>query len=275
MSRRLASCLCVLFLVVRLSPSAVGGDTRQLTVMTYNVLYGAGVNTEDERIANRWSSGKYHGNRLERVISVIKHVNPDIAGVQEACSWDKDDEAAAQQVALDLGMNFVGRSARSRFHVALFSKFPIVSARNFPDQFSRAAIEAEIKLPDGRLLHAFVGHFNLPRSGKGQLEEIQYLAKQMKPYADDLGVFMADTNSTYREGKDTTDALRASGFLIAPSIQGIDQIWTSKALSAQVKAGPSIPSALTSGVSDHRPSVVIIGIPAAEEEHGCGRLQVP
>lgn len=266
MSRRFVFCFWALSLIVSLSSSAVGAGARQLTVMTYNVLYGAGVNAEDERIANRWSSGKYHGNRLERVISVIKHVNPDIVGIQEACSWDKDDEAAAKQVAGELGMNyFVGQSARSRFHVALFSKFPIVSARNFPDQFSRAAIEAEIKLPDGRLLHAFVGHFNLPRSGKEQLEEIQYLAKQMKPYADDLGVFMADANMTYRQGEDTTDALRASGFLIAPSIQGIDQIWTSKPLSAQVKAGPSIPSALISGVSDHRPSVVVIGIPPAGE----------
>jgi endonuclease/exonuclease/phosphatase family metal-dependent hydrolase len=271
MSRVFVYCLCAFLFIASLA-TAVGDDTRRLTVMTYNVLYGAGVNSEDERIANRWSSGKYHGNRLDRVISVIKQVNPDIVGIEEASSWDKDNEAAAKQVAGELGMNyFVGRSERSRFHVALFSKFPIVSARNFPDQFSRAAIEAEIKLPDGRLLHTFVAHFNLARSGKEQLEEIQYLAKQMKPYADDIGVFMGDANMTYREGKDTTDALRASGFLIAPSIRGIDQIWASKPLAADVKAGPAIPSALTSGVSDHRPSVVMIGIPAAEEEQDCGR----
>lgn len=251
--------------------SSAGADAQKLTVMTYNVLYGAGVNAEDEQIANKWSSGKFHGNRLEQVISVIKYVKPDILGIEEACHWDQDNDAAAKLVAKELGMNyFVGKSGYSRFHVALFSKLPIVSARNFPDQFSRAAIQAEIKLPDGRLLHAFVGHFNLLRSRDSQLQEIKYLAKQMKPYEDFLGVFMADANMTYQEGKDNTDALRTSGFLIAPSIKGIDQIWTSKPFSGKTKAGSAIPSELTSGVSDHRPSVVVITIPAVDEGQGDG-----
>ena len=232
--------------------------------MTYNVLYGAGVNAEDERIANRWSNGKYHGNRLDRVIAVIKHVKPDILGIEEACHWDLNDEAAAKQVAKALGMHYyVGKSTRSRFHVALFSKFPIISAKTFPDQFSRAAIEAEIRLPDGRMLHTFVAHFNLARSKTSQLKEMQFLGRRMKIYGGSLGVFMGDTNSTYREGKETTEALRSSGFLMAPTIKGIDQIWVSKPLLAGVTAGPSIPSSLTNGVSDHRPSVVVITIPPA------------
>ena len=259
---RLAAYLCAMLLIVGLRSMVVGDTARQYTVMTYNVLYGAGVNAEDEKIANRWSSGKYHGNRLERVISVIRYVNPDILGIEEACHWDQDNEAAAKRVASELGMNyFVGKSGHSRFHVALLSKFPIVSARDFPDQFSRAAIEAEIKLPDGRLLHAFVGHFDLPRSEDAQLREIRFLAQQMRPHAFDLGVMMADANMTYRKGSEKTNALLASGFLLAPSIRGIDQIWTSRPLSTGVKAGPSIPSELTSGVSDHRPSVVVISIP--------------
>lgn len=237
------------------------GDTpKQLTVMTYNVLYGAGVDAKEAQYAGE----KYQGNRLERVISVIKHVNPDIVGIQEACSWDKNGEAAAKQVAKELGMNyFVAKSGRSRFNVALFSKFPIVSAKNFPTDFSRAALQAEIKLPDGRLLHAFVGHFNLARDMNSQIAEIRYLAQQMRPHAFDLSVFMADANFTYGKRKESTDALRASGFVLAPPSKGlIDQIWTSRSLANSVKAGPKIPADLTSGVSDHRPSVVVIGIPA-------------
>ena len=69
------------------------------------------------------ANGKVAGNRLDRVISVIKHVNPDIVGIQEACSWDKNDEAVAKQVAGELGMHFyLAKSGRSRFNVALFSK---------------------------------------------------------------------------------------------------------------------------------------------------------
>ena len=65
-------------------------------------------------------------------------MNPDILGIQEACSWEKNDEEVAKQVAKELGMHYyVAKSGRSRFNVALFSKLPIVSAKGFPDQFSR------------------------------------------------------------------------------------------------------------------------------------------
>ena len=259
------SFVSTVLIILSLSAQATcSTDQRQYTVMTYNVLYGAGVDAKEAQYAERSSGGKYHGNRRERVISVIKYVNPDIVGIQEACSWDKDNEAAAKQVAKELGMDyFVAKSTRSRFNVAVFSKLPIISVRSFPRQFSRAALEAEIKLPDGRLLHAFVSHFN-PRDAGQKLQEIRFLAEQMKLYADDLGVLMADANMAYREGKDTTDALRASGFLIAPFIKGIDQIWLSRPLSGSVKAGPNIPSDLTTGVSDHRPTVVIVSIPARQ-----------
>ena len=249
-------------IILSLSAQATcGTDQRQYTVMTYNVLYGAGVDAKEAQYAERSSGGKHRGNRLERVISVIKFVNPDIVGIQEACSWDKDNESVAKQVAEELGMDyFVAKSTRSRFNVAVFSKLPIISVRSYPRQFSRAALEAQIKLPDGRLLHAFVGHFN-PRDAGQKLQEIQFLAQQMKPYADDLGVLMADANMAYREGKDTTDALRASGFLIAPFAQAIDQIWTSRPLSGSIKPGPKVPSDLTNGTSDHRPAVAVISLP--------------
>lgn len=264
---RAITSLCAVLLILGLRSIALGDAPMQYKVMTYNVLYGAGVNAEDEHIANRWSSGKYHGNRLDRVIAVIKAADPDVLGIQEACHWDENDEAAAKQVAKETGMHyFVGKSGHSRFHVVLFSKLPIISAKGFPDPFSRAAIQAELRLPDGRVLHAFVAHFNLARSKDSQLKEIRFIAQQMRPHAFDLGVFMADANMRYQEGKDSTDALRASGFQIAsPTINVIDQVWTSRPLSAGVKPGPSIASALTNGTSDHRPSVVVITIPPTEK----------
>ena len=253
----------VLIILSLSAQAACSTDQRQYTVMTYNVLYGAGVDAKEAQYAERSSGGKHRGNRLERVISVIKFVNPDIVGIQEACSWDKDNESAAKQVARELGMDYyLAKSTRSRFNVAIFSKLPIISAKDFPDQFSRAALEAEIKLPDGRVLHAFVAHFNLARDMNSQLSEIRYLAPQMRPYAFDLGVFLADANFTYGKRKESSEALRASGFLIAPFAQAIDQIWTSRPLSGGIKPGPKVPSDLTNGTSDHRPAAAIITIPA-------------
>jgi endonuclease/exonuclease/phosphatase family metal-dependent hydrolase len=250
-------------MLITLSVPTYAADGTKLTVMTYNVAYGAGVDPVDRQIVERDTKGKYAGNRLDRVISVIKYVNPDIVGIEEACSWDRNDEAVAKQVARELGMHYyVAKSGKSRFNVALFSKLPIVSAHGFSDQFSRAALQAELRLPDGRTLHVFVAHFNLLRDEQSQLSEIRYLAEQMKPHAFDLGVMMGDCNFKYGVRKASTAALRASGFVIAPPVgDRIDQIWTSRPLANDIREGRKIPAELTNGTSDHRPTVMVIGVP--------------
>lgn len=249
-------------LIILSVPAYAAGGTK-LTVMTYNVEYGAGVDPAERAIMERANPTRA-GNRLDRVIAVIKYVNPDILGIEEACSWDKNDEAVAKQVAKQLGMNYyVAKSGKSRFNVALFSKLPILSARGFPDQFSRAALQAELKLPDGRTLKVFVAHFNLLRDEQSQLSEIRYLAEQMKPHCFDLGVMVGDCNFKYGVRKASTDALRASGFVVAPPVgQRIDRIWTSRPLAKEdIVEGAKIPAELTNGTSDHRPTVMVIGIP--------------
>ncbi len=253
-----------LLLLVFLSVSAYAADTTKLIVMTYNVEYGAGVNPAEAKIAERASKGKRAGNRLNRVLAVVKYVNPDILGVEETCSWDKNDEAVAKQVAKELGMHyFLAKSGHTRFNVALFSKLPIVSAKGFPDHFTRAALQAELALPDGRVLHVYVAHFNLMRERDGQLSEIRYLAEQMRPHAFDLGLMMGDCNFRYGTQKDSANALRASGFAIAPPVgERIDQIWTSRPLANDIVEGRKIPTELTDGTSDHRPTVMVVGIPS-------------
>lgn len=245
-----------------LSTSAYAADSIKLTVMTYNVEYGAGVDPAERAIMERANPTRA-GNRLDRVISVIKFVNPDILGIEETCSWDKNNEAVAKQVAKELGMHYyLAKSGKSRFNVALFSKLPIVSAKGFPDHFSRAALQAEVKLPDGRTLNVFVAHFNLLRDKESQLQEIGYLAEQMKPHSADLAMMMGDCNFGYGIRKESTDALSASGFVIAPPVgKRIDQIWTSSPLATDIKEGGKIPAKLTDGTSDHRPTVMVIGIP--------------
>lgn len=251
-----------LIMLMLVSAPACAADETKLTMMTYNVAYGAGVDPADRAIVERDTKGKCAGDRLARVISVIKHVNPDILGIQEACSWDKNDEAVAKQVARELGMHYyLAKSGKSRFHVALYSKLPIVSAKSFPDHFTRAALQAELKLPDGRPLHVFLAHFNLLRSEESQLREIRYLAGQMRPQAFDLAVMMGDANFKYGVHKPSTGALRASGFVIAPPVgERIDQIWTSRPLAKDVKEARAIPTELTDGTSDHRPTVMVIGV---------------
>lgn len=253
----------VFIMLVVLSLSACAAEDMKLTVMTYNVLYGAGVDPDEQKIVERDTGGKMIGNRLDRVISVIKHVNPDIVGIQEACSWDKNDEAVAKQVAKELGMHYyLAKSGKSRFNVALFSRLPIIWARGYPDDFTRAALQAQLKLPDGRTLHVFVAHFNLLRAPESHLSEIRYLARQMRLRSSNLSVMMGDANFKYGIHQESTDALLASRFVMAPQVgERIDQIWISGRLAGGIEEGVSIPAELTDGTSDHRPTVMVIGIP--------------
>ena len=235
--------------------------SMKLTVMTYNILYGAGVYESDRRIAERDEGCM--GDRLSRIISVIKHVNPDILGIEEANSWNKEDEAIAKQVAKELGMHYyLGASGISGFHVAVYSKYPIASAKHFPQEFTRSALQAEVTLPDGRPFNVFVQHFNLRRNPESQLEEIRNLASKMRPHAFDLGVMMGDANFVYGKHIPQTNAMRASGFVLTPQSAGrIDQIWTTRPLEGHISDAPAIPVELTKGTSDHTPTVVVIDVP--------------
>jgi endonuclease/exonuclease/phosphatase family metal-dependent hydrolase len=62
--------------------------------MTYNILAGGGTLLPDER---------YIGNRLPLILSIIKSVNPDILGIQEAHLWQLRNDAIAREVATDSG----------------------------------------------------------------------------------------------------------------------------------------------------------------------------
>ncbi|MBP6964129.1 MAG: endonuclease/exonuclease/phosphatase family protein [Armatimonadetes bacterium] len=252
-----------LIMLVILSVSAHAAEGTKLTVMTYNVAYGAGVDPAEQKIVERATNNRLVGNRLDRVISVIKYVNPDIVGIQEACSWDKNDNAVAKQVARELGMHYyLAKSGKSRFNVALFSKLPIIWARGYPDHFTRAALQAQLKLPDGRALNVFVAHFNLLRAPESHLSEVRCLARQMRLRSSNLSVMMGDANFKYGIHKESTDALLASGFVIAPPVgERIDQIWTSRPLAGDIREGREIPAGMTGGASDHRPTVMVIGIP--------------
>lgn len=251
----------IAFLLLVLLCLPTSASAMKIKVMTYNILYGAGVEPGDRAIAER--DGKCYGDRLGRIIAVVKHVDPDILGIEEANSWNKDDEATAKKMAKALNMNYyLAVSGHSGFHVAVYSKFPITSATGYPQEFSRSALHAQLTLPDNRPFHVFVQHFNLRRNPEAQLEEIRCLAGKMRPYAFDLGVMMGDANFRFETDLPQSKAIKASGFVIAPQVgKRIDQIWTTRPLAGRVEDGCEIPESLTKGASDHTPTVVTIDIP--------------
>ena len=250
------------------TPPAAGAMPEEtLTVMTYNILDGGGVGPTDPK--GDWCCGPPRGccnapggNRLPRILEVIRRGDPDILGIQEAYLWQLDDHAIAREVAAELNMNyFIGESGSpDGAHVALFTKFDIKGAESYPTEFSasnpRGALHAELVTHSGQSVHVFVVH--LKREAP---QEVPVLVKEMSPYLGSLTVLLGDMN--FEDPSDQASVLREAGWYhpLAEQ-QGIDQIWTSPALAPHVQPALPIPAELTAGTSDHLPVVVEIGIPS-------------
>jgi hypothetical protein len=109
------------------SPTAPLPET--ITVMTYNILKGAGADTVDPGNKEQAAQHGFPGNRLPTVLEVIRIADPDILGIQEANQWNMGSPPVVEKVADELGMNhFLGLSTNSESgyaSVVLFTKFDI------------------------------------------------------------------------------------------------------------------------------------------------------
>jgi endonuclease/exonuclease/phosphatase family metal-dependent hydrolase len=245
-----------------------------VTVMTYNILCGAGVDPATLEYAEKEG---YLGNRLPRVIEVIKAADPDIIGVQEAHGWDKGSPPIAEQVAEELEMNYyIGRSGNpeSGFaHIVLLTKFEIREAENYQEAFSRAALRAELVTPNNQSIHVFVVHLD-SSSPEVRARELEFLVGVMTPYLDKHTILMGDMNfhinwlwirmrrlfKDYPVGEGTV-IWEAGWSTVALGEHGvIDQVWASPSLASHVRYISPIPRSLAKGASDHYPLVVKVGL---------------
>src|SRR5690348_882636 len=98
--------------------------------MTYNIFLGG-------------------AGRMDAIASIVREVNPDLLGIQEA-----DDEDAIARLADRLGMDFSHGKANTIHHVALLSRFPIVRTINHPHPgvMRKTMLEAQVRLPNDTTL---------------------------------------------------------------------------------------------------------------------------
>jgi endonuclease/exonuclease/phosphatase family metal-dependent hydrolase len=136
--------------------------SQTFAVMTYNILVGG-------------------RERLPAIEAVIRHHAPDIVGIQEA-----NDPAAIRELAERLGMAYVVGYARTGFHVALLSRWPIRAwVQHGRPVFQKGLIEAVIDLPgEAQPWHCFVGHltaefYRVPASERQRLHEMQAIVACM------------------------------------------------------------------------------------------------
>lgn len=241
---------------VSLSPTISPTPKPLLTVkvMSYNILWGAGVDREfDENLKAKGQYSVYGRDRLPELLSVIKELNPDILGIQEGAGWDRGTPSVIQKVAEELNMNyFLAKGAASELNVILLSKFKIVESENLsPEVGNVGALRVKLTTPDREPLNVFVVHFD-PFSADIRLCEMNTLIQYMQPYYQQRTIAMGDFNM--KPNSRGHQNLKETGMELVAIEQSweIDQIWASPSINWS-KTDWFESFTPPSNISDHRP----------------------
>jgi endonuclease/exonuclease/phosphatase family metal-dependent hydrolase len=200
-------------------------------VMSYNILWGAGVNREFDKNLSApdfkyYQSGK---SRLPELLSVIKEWDPDILGIQEGAGWDRGEPSVIEKVAKELNMNyFLAKGAASELNVMLLSKYKIVETENLsPEIGNVGALRAKLITPDGQPLNVFVVHLDNSSEDLRSCE-VNTLVQYVQPYLEQRVLIMGDFN-TYQGALEMKPIEMEPIAMkqVAISAPGIDQIWIS------------------------------------------------
>jgi exodeoxyribonuclease-3 len=106
------------------------------SAMTWNVLFGG----ED---------------RFDRILALLARERPDVTVLQECLGWDAGDRLARASEAAGAAHSFLGlarpRGSGRRFHVALLSRFPILSSTTLADpaRVGHVIVDATVDAPGG------------------------------------------------------------------------------------------------------------------------------
>jgi len=242
------------------SPTASQTPKPLLTVkvMSYNILFGAGVDREFD--ANLKVSGQYAQfgrNRLPELLSAIKELDPDILGIQEGAGWDRGTPPVVQKVAEELDMNyFLAKAAVNAGHLMIFSKFKIVEAENLsPEIGNVGALRVKLTTPDGQPLIVFVVHLDFS-SRNHRARQINTLVQYIQSYLPQRVLIMGDFNNNH--GLSELENLREIGMIPVYQFMGIDEIWISPNL--ELTTTDWLKSYSAPNISDHSPIVAEIAV---------------
>jgi endonuclease/exonuclease/phosphatase family metal-dependent hydrolase len=247
--------------------NAANGITRRLTLMTYNIHAGVGVDR------------RYDLGRIRRVLNEER---PHIAALQElecrSARTSHDDQSTILAGDLSLTSSFCATrpAGEGSFGMAVLAPFPVLHQQQY-DLSYRAGLEprfclrVDLEIEPGAVLHVFNCHLGLGA------RERTFQRKQMVSDAILLGeelrhpvVLMGDFNDspisvvhrTLR--KHFTDAFTAAGkgwgptFKAGPIPFRLDHIYLSKGirvLDCRVRNDE-----LTRVASDHRPVIASVEV---------------
>lgn len=143
-----------------------------VSVMTWNVLFGG-------------------QDRFDRILELLGAARPDVVVLQECLGWEEGGRLTDVCVALDLPRDprhvHLGqarpRPSGSRYHVALFSRLPILAAQDHADPavVGHCLVEATLEAPGGPL--TLLGTHLDAHGEDRRLLEARFVVERLRPAA--------------------------------------------------------------------------------------------
>jgi len=220
---------------------------KEFTVMTYNIAFSGGAVAELYEMWDKDGWGKWNHDRLPELLKIIRKVNPDILGIQEAYCWDSDDPPVYKKFANSLGMKYYyypERDVAEWNGICIYSKYPIKSTHFLlhkpcdPNHHYNGAYVVKVNLDMGKnkTLDVLVCHLSPHMEGMLTCE-VEGLYKYLISKFSRNTILMGDMNFADYDSKDYCDLLTSAHLhYLNPIIGGgkltvnIDQIWASKNL---------------------------------------------
>lgn len=214
---------------------------KDFTVMTYNIA-GGGAIPELIEIAIANGHTQYLSNRMPQILSIIREVDPDILGLQEAYLWDSYDPPYFERIAdsLDMYYYFIKHEEVEWNGIAIYSKFPIESTSFMKHQPCVAdkivngtfMVEVAVRINNEKLIDVLVCHIINDDLGPTLTHEIvtcevAKLQKRLKEDFNPYTILMGDMNRA--SGQPYIQYISEAELYCGDLTSG-DQIWSSSKL---------------------------------------------
>lgn len=238
-----------------LVPTAVPQPVT-LRVISYNVLWGGGVDPEFVPRISSMNPGFSTRNRVPEIVAFLKQANADIVGIEEASGWERGNPSVIQDVASRLGMRYSIAPRGNGLTMAILSKFEIVATTDLYSQVTAhgGALRVNVSLSDGSLLTVYIVHLD-PFSLQIRSCHLKILAADAARNAADRAILIGDFNTGATGGTNAPEltVLSQTGWGLGAAARrgGIDQIWVSSADWSRSDWWTSVQ--LQPSLSDHDP----------------------
>jgi hypothetical protein len=216
-------------------------------------------------------------DKLPQVISVLQAYNADVLSIQQANGWLANDFEIAEQVAEELGMEYVYCEADktlldkngNAYDLVLFSKLEIKSSETFSN-VSNCLIRVEVITPGGQSVQVFAVDIR-PDFDEVGCRNVVNIATAIKSHANGSAILMGDMVMPppgvvmgYSQSQiECPPLLVETGFSFFSDVSKVDHVWVTQAMLElqsyklpNPSTDPLISRTVIRNISDHSPLAV-------------------